>query len=52
LAAWAAARAGGWHVIWWVTGSLALVGMAIAHAISRFLAGHPVAPGVASHPRR
>ena len=41
VAAWAAARAGGWNVIWWVTGSLALVGMGIAQAISRFLVGHP-----------
>lgn len=41
VAAWAAARAGGWHAIWWVTGSLALVGMVIAQAISRFLVGHP-----------
>jgi predicted MFS family arabinose efflux permease len=40
LAAWAAARAGGWHVTWWVTGAFALAGMAIAAAIGRFLAGH------------
>jgi MFS family permease len=40
LAAWAAARAGGWHVIWWVTGGLAVIGMGIAVAISHFLAGH------------
>jgi len=39
LAAWAAARAGGWHVIWWVTGSFALAGMATARAIARLLAG-------------
>lgn len=38
LAAWAAARAGGWHVTWWVTGSLALLGMGIAAGIARFLA--------------
>lgn len=44
LAAYAAARAGGWHVIWWVTGSLACTGIVIAVVISRFLAGH--SPGV------
>jgi len=41
LAAWAAARAGGWHAIWWITGACALAGMGIAVAITRFLAGHP-----------
>jgi MFS family permease len=41
LAAWAAALAGGWHVIWWVTVTLALAGMGIAATIARFLAGHP-----------
>lgn len=41
VAAYAAAQAGGWHVIWWVTGSLALTGVFIAVVISRFLAGHP-----------
>ena len=41
LAAWAAARAGGWHVMWWVTGSCALAGMGIATVMGRFLAGHP-----------
>jgi len=51
LAAWAAARAGGWHVIWWVTGSLALTGMVIAAAISRFLAGHPAGRRTAPQPR-
>lgn len=40
LAAWAAARAGGWHVTWWVTGAFALAGMGIAAGISRFLVGH------------
>jgi hypothetical protein len=40
LAAWAAARAGGWHVTWWVTGVFALVGLGITIGISRFLAGH------------
>ncbi|RYF15602.1 MAG: MFS transporter [Comamonadaceae bacterium] len=43
LAAWAAARAGGWHVTWWVTGAFALAGMGIAAAIGRFLAGHDAA---------
>jgi CP family cyanate transporter-like MFS transporter len=38
VAAWAAARAGGWHVIWWITGSFALAGMVIAAALARFLA--------------
>ena len=40
LAAWAAARAGGWHVTWWVTGSLALLGMGIAAGIAHFLSTH------------
>jgi CP family cyanate transporter-like MFS transporter len=40
LAAWAAARAGGWHLTWWVTGAFALAGMAIAAGMARFLAGH------------
>lgn len=37
IAAWAAARAGGWHVTWWVTGACALAGMVIAVAIGRVL---------------
>lgn len=48
LAAWAAARAGGWHVTWWVTGTFALAGVAITFGITRYLAGHlpgrPTAP--------
>jgi MFS transporter, CP family, cyanate transporter len=40
LAAWAAARAGGWHLTWWVTGAFALAGMGIAAGMARFLAGH------------
>jgi MFS family permease len=40
LAAWAAARAGGWHAMWWVTGGCAVAGMCIAAAMARFLAGH------------
>jgi CP family cyanate transporter-like MFS transporter len=40
LAAWAAARAGGWHVTWWVTGAFALAGMVIAAAMARFLSTH------------
>jgi len=51
LAAWAAARAGGWHVIWWVTGALALVGMGITHVISRFLTGHSRRRGAVPQPR-
>lgn len=51
LAAWAAARAGGWHAIWWVTGAFALAGMGIAFAISRFLAGHPRAGPAVADPR-
>jgi MFS family permease len=51
LAAWTAARAGGWHVIWWVTGALALVGMGITHVISRFLAGHSEGRGAVPQPR-
>jgi MFS transporter, CP family, cyanate transporter len=41
LAAWAAARAGGWHVTWWVTGACALAGMCIAAGMARFLATQP-----------
>lgn len=37
LAAWAAARAGSWDVVWWITGTLALAGLALASAIQRFL---------------
>jgi CP family cyanate transporter-like MFS transporter len=45
LVAWAAAWAGGWHVMGWITASFALAGMVIAAAIARFLAGHaPAAP--------
>lgn len=39
LAAWAAARWGGWHVMGWVTGTFAVAGLVVAAAISRFLAG-------------
>jgi MFS transporter, CP family, cyanate transporter len=49
LVAWAAARAGGWHVTWWVTGACALAGMCIASAMSRFLARHPA--GGTARPR-
>lgn len=52
LAAWAAARAGGWHVIWWVTAGFALAGMGIAAAIARFLAGHPAHAPTAAQPAR
>jgi MFS family permease len=47
VAAWAAARAGGWHVTWWITGALAAAGMGIAVVIARFLAGHGAAAGTA-----
>lgn len=47
VAAWAAARAGGWHVTWWITGAFAVAGMAIAAAISRLLAMPPRAAGAA-----
>ena len=50
LAAWAAARAGGWQVIWWVTASFALAGMCVAVVITRFLAGHASA-GASAAPR-
>jgi MFS family permease len=43
LVAWTAARAGGWHVMWWVTGACALAGMCIAAAMARFLAREPAA---------
>lgn len=42
LVAWAAARAGGWHVMWWVTGACALAGMCIASVMARFLARQSV----------
>jgi CP family cyanate transporter-like MFS transporter len=38
VAAWAAARAGGWHVVWWISGAFALAGMGIAVAIAQLLA--------------
>lgn len=50
LAAWVAALAGGWHAIWWVTGSLAVTGVVIALVISRFLAGHSAALAPAARP--
>ncbi|HEX7888204.1 MAG TPA: MFS transporter [Ramlibacter sp.] len=43
LAAWVAARAGGWHATWWVTGAFAVAGLGISAAIARFLAGHAAA---------
>jgi MFS transporter, CP family, cyanate transporter len=39
-AAWAAARLGGWHATWWVTGGFAVAGMAVGVGIARFLEGH------------
>ena len=50
VAAAIAARVGGWHVIWWVTGAFALAGMGMAHAISRFLAGHAAAAPAVPQP--
>jgi MFS transporter, CP family, cyanate transporter len=47
-AAWAAAQAGGWHVMWWITGAMALTGMGIALAIARFLAAHAIGTGATS----
>ena len=44
IAAWAAARAGGWHVTWWVTGACALAGMAIAATMGRVLSTQHAAP--------
>lgn len=38
VAAWAAARVGGWHLTWWITGAFALAGMGITGAMARFLA--------------
>lgn len=52
LAAWAAARAGGWHVIWWVTAGFACAGMLVAAAIARFLAGHPARAPTPAQPAR
>ncbi len=52
LAAWAAARAGGWHVLWWVTGAFALAGMGIAALVAGWLAGQAraqAAPAAASY---
>jgi len=50
LAAWVAARAGGWHAIWWVTAGFALAGMGIAAVITRFLAGHVPGAHTAARP--
>jgi len=50
LAAWAAARAGGWHLTWLVTGACALAGLAITFVITRFLAGHPGRRPTAAQP--
>lgn len=50
LAAWVAARAGGWHAIWWVTAGFALAGMGIAAVIARFLAGHAPAAHTVARP--
>ena len=50
LAAWAAARAGGWQAMWWITGSFALAGMGVALAIARFLAGHAGGQGARTQP--
>jgi hypothetical protein len=38
LAAWAAARAGGWEATWWITGAFAMAGLALSAAIARLLA--------------
>lgn len=51
LAAWVAARAGGWHATGWVTGMLALAGMGTAVLISRFLAGEQRGTAAAPRPR-
>lgn len=48
LVAWAAARAGGWHVTWWVTGSCALAGLFIAAGMGRFLARQPAPTSAAT----
>jgi MFS family permease len=50
LAAWAAARAGGWHVMWWVTGSCALAGMGVAVLMARFLARTQNPAAAPAHP--
>jgi CP family cyanate transporter-like MFS transporter len=50
LAAWAAARAGGWHVMWWVTGSCALAGMGVAVLMGRFLARTQNPAAAPAHP--
>lgn len=38
LAAWAAARAGGWEATWWITGAFAMAGLALSVAIAGLLA--------------
>jgi MFS family permease len=48
LAAWAAARAGGWHATWWITGALAALGLLITSALARLLLRHPVVPASAA----
>lgn len=50
LAAWAAARAGSWDVIWTVTGAFALAGMVIATVIARLLQRHAAARTAAVPP--
>lgn len=50
LAAWAAARAGSWDVMWTVTGALALAGMGVAAAIARFLLRHAAPARAAAGP--
>jgi MFS family permease len=52
LAAWVAARAGGWHAMWWVTGGCAVIGMGIAGLIAAFLARHPARRPAAAQPAR
>lgn len=46
LAAWVAARSGGWQQTWWLTGACALAGLGIAAAIGHLLR-RPPAPGAA-----
>jgi MFS family permease len=51
VAAWAAARAGGWQLTWWITGAFALAGMVITGAMARFLARQAAARPTATQVR-
>ena len=45
LVAWVAARAGGWHFTWVVTGASTLLGLALSMAIAQYVVKKPPASG-------